>query len=618
MDFHAKRASFSFQAISVNTLEEQGFSFENFFLFLDEFEDSEWTLLVRNLARAVGLRCMVAKTNTNVASLAVKSNVNALFSRGNPNHVLSIVIYRLNKINFRILNNLFPALNTKIATIIATTRQDAGYEMDQQILSQILANFKEQMLQELRPGIAILAVRTILRYDSRDHSLESFMSHLICDISLSISTRKTRLLTLFGIMGTFGLMMSNAYNDQVVPRSPFNVFHRKTYLKNHLYYLINPVNGRNQWFFLTYPYAGSDTDSDASGGSQESVPGARNLENVIDRETRPVTATLENVSPNESFFSRGDELPRQLGFFANGTLNNWDFELTHFRIGEWFTSLACIFISTSSSITSLLNQGMQQISSSPLGTGDTHNPENEEFNELEVLMCVCVLDASHHDYGDSKSNFKGQLGTNFIRNLVCNLIDRNDFRRRDSITIGYQNSREFYRFLSKIRIPFLFPANCKLPTILVPCSRASSYNQRSMHVGKFERTFTLQQIDAKFHYFNQNNRQRTTFPTCFVECKFWRSNVLVNDLIRILAKFLRPPSSQLGLIVCNKVDSQYEINTLNTFCKKKKVNLFRFKYANDPNDARKNFLLVPFDEAMEFIPEFEINCLVIELAVINN
>lgn len=223
MRYHAQRDGFDFEAINIDDLQRSGFDFGDFFLFLDEFEDLEWTLLIRNIARAITLRCMVSNTNTSVASLTGRSNV--MYSRINPDHVLSIVVRSLNRTNYNILSSLFPDLGAKIDRIISSTRG----AMDKLIVKEILESFKGEMLNDLRPGIAILVVGMIRRYfEENSRSLETFMSDLLVNLKTSICSRKERIATLSGIMGTFGLMMSNAYDESGIPNSPLHVFHRKT------------------------------------------------------------------------------------------------------------------------------------------------------------------------------------------------------------------------------------------------------------------------------------------------------------------------------------------------------------------------------------------------------
>lgn len=295
--------------------------------------------------------------------------------------------------------------------------------------------------------------------------------------------------------------------------------------------------------------------------------------------------------------------------------------MTYFRRKEWFTSLACIFISTRNPISRLLNMGMEEIRRNAMDTRIQEYENELNGNELEMLMSICVMDASHHDYGNQRSNFKGQSGINFLKNLICNLRNEEFCRRYDRVFIHFDNTSELETILDNIHVPFLFPANCKLPSVLLPCSRANSYYQRTMHVGTFERTLNNLEIDAKFHYFRLNEGQiPPNLPTCSIECKYWRSNVLITDLTSILTKFLRQRSSKFGLIICNTLGG-YEPETLarfNTFRQTKKINLYKLTYLPIRDPQRRHFSLHPYHESCEFIPNPKINCIILELSEINS
>ncbi len=66
MTFHSHRPDFLFGGATIAEMKGQ---FKGFILFLDEFNISKENTLLRNLARAVDMPCIVANTNTKIANL---------------------------------------------------------------------------------------------------------------------------------------------------------------------------------------------------------------------------------------------------------------------------------------------------------------------------------------------------------------------------------------------------------------------------------------------------------------------------------------------------------------------------------------------------------------------
>lgn len=90
MLYHATRSDFLITRARISDI-PVGF-FNGYCLFLDEFVGKDWAVYVRNLARAVGLRCVVANTNTRITNLTGKTKASG--SEGV--EVWSIIVNRLN------------------------------------------------------------------------------------------------------------------------------------------------------------------------------------------------------------------------------------------------------------------------------------------------------------------------------------------------------------------------------------------------------------------------------------------------------------------------------------------------------------------------------------------
>lgn len=66
MEYHAKRKNFRFRHFSITELPLS--IFEGYCLYLDDFVTEPWAIFIRNLARSVGLRCIVTNTDAKVAN----------------------------------------------------------------------------------------------------------------------------------------------------------------------------------------------------------------------------------------------------------------------------------------------------------------------------------------------------------------------------------------------------------------------------------------------------------------------------------------------------------------------------------------------------------------------
>lgn len=91
LKYHAERNNFEFKPVAIDDI-QKGF-FDGYCLFLDEFRGHNWAVYIRNLARAVGLRCVVSNTNAEVANLVGKNQSDMSGSAGA--FVWSIVVTEL-------------------------------------------------------------------------------------------------------------------------------------------------------------------------------------------------------------------------------------------------------------------------------------------------------------------------------------------------------------------------------------------------------------------------------------------------------------------------------------------------------------------------------------------
>lgn len=96
MEYHANRKNLTVKSTSISELDKDRDFFKGYCLFLDEFTGDVEKVMVRNLARLLGLRCIVANTNAVIANLLDKTQ--STMSRTSGVAVVwSIVFTRLNR-----------------------------------------------------------------------------------------------------------------------------------------------------------------------------------------------------------------------------------------------------------------------------------------------------------------------------------------------------------------------------------------------------------------------------------------------------------------------------------------------------------------------------------------
>ena len=462
MEFYATSPK-KFLIVGMSINEVRQLDLGNYVLFFDEFEGQDWTVLVRNLARASKIPFFVANTNTNAANLVGK--VQSRHSRIEDALAWSLVVTRLNSMNVEILDCVLPGVDHKFNEIV----QNSNSERERGLLYGFFDDFIVNQLKHLRPGFADLICSNLLKIQSTPGiSLNSVLETMVNPLLKEMRKKKPRMFAkLHGILGSLALYMNNAYlsSDET---ELTNIFHRKAYLQDHFYYIVNPVDN-SKCCFLTYPPSGevsTEIDQEQAQTQEEQIP------ILMDKPLRLVKDTC-GKSGNPSGFS------------------DWDTEFTYFKPEEIIPFLACQVVIDQKSIPALLKLGIAKINSSSDGTGNTQNLSQSvplSWNELEVLSSICIIESSHHSVGAFTSTFCGQNGESFLTNLVENLIESNGFRYKNCTVVNF-HARTFGLVLERIHIPFLFPAGMKLPTFFKDhLSDENCFNERSVNFGEYERT----------------------------------------------------------------------------------------------------------------------------------
>lgn len=553
----------------------QNFRFSPYMIFFDEFRGEGWSVLIRNMLRAINLPIFVANTNTDVAKFADRQQSN--FSRVESDFAWSLAAVRLKLEGQSTLD----AIDNEFMQITEAISRKSGAESE--LVYKFLTEFMMHQFNHLRPGFAELifsSLKSVALMENIDitPNLNFVLVNIINTLAIDLGNKKPKMCSrLEGILGTLSLFMDNSYLSTDIADDS-KMYHLKSYLQYHFYYLINPVND-GQWCFLTYPPA----------------------------------APAEPDSNNEHL--RFVTYNRAIGLKF---ISDWLVEKTYFKEAEVLAFLAIQSIFSSKSITGVLETGYQisQTDSNSMGTfGNTSQNIPKSDKLLEIIATICIIEATQHDFGTRYSTFSGQNGFTFINNLVENLIRADGFRRQNKVQVDLEITKNF---LDSIQIPFLFPSGMELPKFFAEnLSDAAGFNTRTVNFGRYGSSSNSKQIDGFFHYFKKNQDGSVSLGNCSVECKNWTRNLPAKELLLIMENATLN-SAEFSLIVCNSLEDPTD-ETKTYFidqCAGKNFNVFKlFKTSSE----FKSF------ELISYFPQFDvilnnaaITYIILELDTINS
>ena len=560
MKFHAHRKNLKIVPTTIEKFQETIQSkCSGYCLFLDEFIGINWAVLIRNLARVIGLRCIVANTNTEIANITGKAQ--SLMSRTELNNVWSIVITRLNYANWTALNEILQA-----NTIFQRIRERFSCDPNSlKVINEFLRRLVENEFKWIRPGIAVYVIKSLMAFLEETQSFDFgvLINYVFDYISSEIKFRKFRIFTQeLGILANVGLLTPIAYvKDGVI--DPEELFKRVEFLRDHLYYLINPSDNTN-WVFITiYPEA--------------------------DR--------------------------KYLSIYKNFKKIAWDFEICFFNEKDVFTSLACIFITFERPIASILEAALKVIDRSPRSIGNAVNVEALSLNgnSLEVMAAASIVDSTHHGFNENSSNLFGQGGVIFMNNLIQNLISNIDYKKNFRLLEGLSNaplicSKPISKFLDTLFFPFLCPFNCEIPSLL----KFAASQTNLIKIGSFFRTANSTKIDGKFDIFTLNSEGAFVPSVAIVECKNWKEPLDTGELAKILIK-AESHNGPICFIFCSHTVKDPQTDSiLYNYCHSRNILLYRIKKEND----HYQFSFVKFFNNLETTPKM--TGFIIELDEINS
>ena len=559
MRYHAERPGFEFEAQSLDCI-PSGF-FNGFSIFLDEFVGNEVGVYIRNLARAAKLRCIVANTNTRIANLTM-----GLTSGGSGSVLWSLVINKLH-----LPQSYYDHYNLGVASsnLTALGQNDPRIEF-------FFNHFLNNQVSHLRPGVSGFLEIAFGRFletikgqrNPSQINIRQILDHVIENLSKSLCYRKPSLQDgLVSHWAKIALLFPNVYQSLQISDNmgEFDkAMHHPNFIEKHLYHLTNPWKS-SDWIFMTF--VGTQPDSELS--------------------------------------------------YVPYSGRTWLIQSTQFNEKELFTILGCISIPFFRTVTSVLNFAVATSHNLPSSIGELENALAFKLpgDALEISAVVSIVDSSHHFHAIENekilNTFAGQLGVDFIKNLIVNMIKDYTFMKTIwQVTFQFPSSEVFdleHGFLAECHVPYIYGINRKIELL-----DSISDPQSSVYFGTIERTPNSSQIDCKFEMRYKKNKSLVT-----AECKNRQSTLHSGDLEKIISKSVNIHKAKLCLVFCNQFREKANENSkfIET-CSRLKVNVYRVNCCSSAL-LLKIFAIEPFGSNFPIISDPESICIVLESKRIN-
>lgn len=180
---------------------------------MDEFDSNPFAILFRNLVRAVGMTCILANTDTTIANLSGSASQQEEYD------VWSILFTQMNSLSFQLDS--------------CSSLQNASFDPAQYSYYERFFNYLK--VSKLRPGIHEFLIEAIESLNM-EGSFVDFLDSVINEIGHVVDRKKTRINgSVDGRNANMALCFDYAYCFDEINMN------RKTYLKNHLYFMENPT-----------------------------------------------------------------------------------------------------------------------------------------------------------------------------------------------------------------------------------------------------------------------------------------------------------------------------------------------------------------------------------------
>jgi hypothetical protein len=548
MEYLSRGKSFRVEPMSISEFLVSNPDFSaTYCVFLDEFREDFSSVFIRNILRAMNIKCLVSNTNTYIANLI---GTTTPASRGDGlASVWALVICYLDPFNPRILDQIFDwqGLINSLSDAMSTECRIKFMQFIDHILSH--------QLRHIRPGIAIFfadALNALLQVPHLNELTTVDCIDLVVKyISNEIFSRKPRMFSqIGGQFGNFALHSSVAFNRD--SRS-VNGMNMKVFLEDHLFFLENPVHTTSWFFFL---FREQDTG--------------------------------------------------HLRIFLNGRISDW-LELSYFRSGETLTLMAGLFGTLRKPAALLLKESRQKLTQN-VNLNEFPNPRAKSKSglELEISACVSVIEASHFisfpRNNEISSTFKGVPFGIFLQNVLRNVIESYQFVGalplwKRKVRILFPSTLKL--FIKNFIVPFLGPSNLSWPpelTFIFPLDSS----QNTVKLGSYNRTSNNSGIDGIFDIIKTSPTMIEMFKGA-VECKDWSNDLSATEIESIILKSLNQPSLvKFVFIFCNTIGGKTRLNpsqtsriaALHTFLHNSMVNLYRFSPLSSATNSA--FKIVPY------------------------
>lgn len=368
--------------------------------------------MVRNLARAAGICCVVANTNSQIVNL-IGSNV---FSGHGAYNIWSLVITRLDLANKKVLDESYSFSDN---LQLLKSYIERPYDADQ------FAEWFKNNIETTRPGIAaefVLAMsRFITAYPNEfgKWTVAGIMNYLLNEVGARLRMRKRENNFHLTRCGNLGLLGPEAFEENVLVTfasvNAVAAFHRPQYLADHYYYLCNPTSA-GDWKYLTI-LQNSDV-------------------NVLDLYHFAPDGSLQNTA-NNTFFSGEERL----------------------------AILACMFMVFNASVYwhGVRAQVIDPRPSKAFTQKNTNSVKNDG-NYLECLAAFAVAEASHLFYnerGKLCSSIDPKNGKLFVEIVLSNFLYSNNALSNHHPLNRHPEDKQFgvLEFLHSCKIPFIYALN---------------------------------------------------------------------------------------------------------------------------------------------------------------
>lgn len=543
MNFHAKRGTISSSPVSITYFNNTRAckNSKKYCVFLDEFDSSLEVVFVRNLCRILGIKCIVANTNASISNLTGKRH--STYSRSSMEKVWSIVFPRLNYVSPTLVKSAYN-LDLLVARI-----KEKCLNSDPQLTEKFLTTLIKGLIFKMRPGLALVLLDYFsqLSLSTNTFTVSTLLSLIVNQLQEALTRRKQSMASFSSKLANIALLTHVAYLNGE-SSSDYNMYisHLKSFLKDHLFYVVNPVDPDKCWF-LTYA---------------------------------PIPSTEEETTQSEYLRVR----------LSAANFPDWKHELTYFNSDEVLTIISCMKMPLDGPILEILKKSLSILKVDPNSIADYNNPTTQSLNgnHLEVLSSTCIINSTHY------SGFCGPNGIDFLKLLVYNLYPKDfkfDANGFDDNVPDDETSFNLKRFLLGIRIPFLYANNCQVPEFLgmIDNHERLPFGENSILFGEYRRTSNSSQIDSNFNFYSESSGEAAS---AIVECKNWGRQIPATELISILSKALRSPNSKLSLIFCKKASGiqqenesslqkapviQHENESLLQYCRSERLSLYRLK-----------------------------------------